>query len=45
MLYLISHEGYVRRSYSPSKKDLMKISSDLEALLRAVPPGPGQGNK
>ena len=41
MLYLIDHEGYVRRSYSPSKNDLGKISSDLEALLSAAPPGPG----
>ena len=40
MLYLLDHEGYVRRSWSPSKNDLERISSDLEALLRAVPPGP-----
>ena len=45
MLYLLDHEGYIRRSWSPSKNDLGKISSDLEVLLRAVPPGPGQGNK
>lgn len=41
MLYLIDHEGYVRRYYSPSGNDREKIASDLEALLRAVPPGPG----
>lgn len=39
MLYLIDHEGYVRRSYSPSSNDREKISSDLEVLLRNVPPG------
>lgn len=39
MLYLIDHEGYVRRSYSPSSKDREKISSDLEGLLREVSPG------
>lgn len=37
MLYLIDHEGYIRRSYSPSRDDLDEISSDLENLLRGVP--------
>jgi hypothetical protein len=36
-LYLIDHEGYVRRSYSPSSHDLERISSDLGALLRNIP--------
>lgn len=39
MLYLLDHEGYVRGSYSPSKNDGEKIASDLEDLLRDVPPG------
>lgn len=45
MLYLIDHEGYVRKSYSPSSRDRKKISSDLEDLLRDVPPGPGPGGR
>ncbi len=49
MLYLMDHEGYVRDSYSPSINDFEEISSDLEDLLREVPPGPGpagtSGNK
>lgn len=38
-LYLIDHEGYVRRSYSPSESDREKIASDLEGLLREARPG------
>ena len=35
MLYLLDHEGYIRRSWSPAKDDGEKIASHLEALLRA----------
>lgn len=37
MLYLLDREGFIRRSYSPSKDDGKKISSHLEALLRDAP--------
>jgi len=43
MLYLLDHEGYIRRSWSPSKNDREKISSALEDLLRDVPAGTGPG--
>lgn len=43
MLYLIDHEGYVRYSSSPSGSDLEEISSDLEDLLRDVPPPGARG--
>lgn len=34
MLYLIDHEGYVRKSYSPAPDQGARVAADLEALLR-----------